>query len=61
LVIACSTKDGWATQKEYIVRLTATERETLDRLIKKREVSSQKVRRACILPKADAEHLAGIL
>jgi hypothetical protein len=42
-------------QKKYIVRLTDTERETLDRLIKRRGVSSQKVRRARILLKADAD------
>ena len=42
-------------QKKYIVRLTDAERETLDRLVKKRRVSAQKVRRAQVLVKADAE------
>ena len=42
-------------QKKYIVRLTDVERETLDRLVKKRRVSSQKVRRAHVLLKADAD------
>lgn len=42
-------------QKKYIVRLTDEERETLNRLVKKRRVSSQKVRRAHVLLKADAD------
>lgn len=42
-------------QKKYIVRLTDEERETLNRVIKKLKGSSQKVRRAHILLKADAE------
>ena len=42
-------------QKKYIVRLTEEERETLNRLVKKRRVSSQKVRRAHVLLKADAD------
>ena len=42
-------------QKKYIVRLTEVERETLDRLVKKRRASSQKVRRAHVLLKADAD------
>jgi hypothetical protein len=42
-------------QKKYIVRLTDAERETLHRLVKKRRVSSQKVRRAHVLLKADAD------
>jgi hypothetical protein len=42
-------------QKKYIVRLTDAERETLSRLIKKRRVSAQKVRRAHVLLKADAD------
>jgi len=40
-------------QKKYIVRLTDAERETLNRLVKKRRVSAQKVRRAQVLLKAD--------
>src|SRR6266849_6483275 len=42
-------------QKKYIVRLTEAERQTLDRLVKKRRVSSQKARRAQVLLKADAD------
>ena len=41
-------------QKKYIVRLTNLERETLNRLVQKRRVSAQKVRRAHVLLKADA-------
>ena len=41
--------------KKYIVRLTDVERETLNRLVKKKRVSSQKVRRAHVLLKADAD------
>ena len=42
-------------KKKYIVRLTAEERETLAQVIKKLKGSSQKVRRAQILLKADAD------
>lgn len=42
-------------QKKYIVRLTDAERETLKEIVKKRRSSSQKVRRAQVLLKADAE------
>ncbi len=42
-------------QKKYIVRLTDEERATLTRVIKKLNGSSQKVRRAQILLKADAD------
>ncbi len=42
-------------KKKYIVRLTDEERATLIRVIKKLNGSSQKVRRAQILLKADAE------
>jgi Homeodomain-like domain len=42
-------------QKKYIVRLTAAERETLQEMVKKLKGSSQQVRRAQILLKADAE------
>jgi hypothetical protein len=41
-------------QKKYLVQLTDAERETLNRLVKTRRVSAQKVRRAQILLKADA-------
>jgi len=42
-------------EKKYIVRLTDEERETLRSVIKKLKGSSQKVRRAQILLKADAD------
>jgi transposase len=42
-------------QKKYIVRLTEDERRELREVIKKLQGSSQKVRRAQILLKADAE------
>ena len=42
-------------QKDYIVRLSADERETCLAIIKKLKVSSTKVRRAHILLKAEAE------
>src|SRR6266702_6636842 len=42
-------------EKKYIVRLTDSERETLRDVIKRLKGSSQKVRRAQILLKADAD------
>jgi hypothetical protein len=42
-------------QKKYIVRLSDEERDTLEMVIKKLQGSSQKVRRAQMLLKADAE------
>ena len=42
-------------QKKYIVRLTDQERSTLTEVVKKLKGSSQKVRRAQILLKADAD------
>lgn len=42
-------------QKKYIVRLTDSERTTLTEVVKKLKGSSQKVRRAMILLKADAD------
>ena len=42
-------------QKKYMVRLSAAERSTLETLVKKLKGSSQQVRRAQILLKADAE------
>jgi Homeodomain-like domain len=42
-------------QKKYVVRLSDAERETMNQLVKKRRVSAQKVRRAQILLKADAD------
>ena len=41
--------------KIYVVRLTRAEREVLTGLLKKQRVSAQKVRRARILLKADAD------
>jgi hypothetical protein len=42
-------------QKKYIVRLTADEREELGQVVRKLKGGSQKVRRAQILLKADAD------
>jgi hypothetical protein len=42
-------------QKKYIVRLTADERQTLNEVVKKLKGTSQKVRRAQVLLKADAD------
>jgi homeodomain-containing protein len=42
-------------QKKYVVRLTDAEREMLTGLLKKQRASAQKVRRARILLKADAD------
>jgi hypothetical protein len=50
-----ATKEGSAMQKKYIVRLTDMERATLTEVVKKLKGSSQKVRRAQILLKADAD------
>src|SRR5712691_652075 len=47
--------EGWAMQKKYVVRLTATERELLHCLVKKPRVASQKVLRARVLLKTDAD------
>jgi hypothetical protein len=47
-------KEGGAMRKKYIVRLSDDEREILTRLLKRQRVAAQKVRRACILLKADA-------
>ncbi len=41
-------------QKKYIVRLSGEERDTLREVVKKLKGTSQKVRRAQILLKADA-------
>jgi Homeodomain-like domain len=54
-VIMSSTTEGRAMKKKYIVRLTDSERETLEGFVKKLKGSSQKVRRAQILLKADAD------
>jgi Homeodomain-like domain len=42
-------------RKKYIVRLTDAERDLLTGLLKKQRIAAQKVRRACILLKADAD------
>jgi hypothetical protein len=42
-------------QKKYVVRLTKDERETLTEVVKKLRGTSQKVRRAQVLLKADAD------
>src|SRR5579862_8909205 len=48
-------KEGWTMPKKYIVRLTDEERETLRAVVAKLNGTSQKVRRAQILLKADAD------
>jgi hypothetical protein len=50
-----ATTEGSAMQKKYIVRLTDAERATLTEVVKKLKGSSQKVRRAQILLKADVD------
>ena len=42
-------------QKKYVVRLTDAEREILTRLVQRPRASAQKVRRARVLLKADAD------
>jgi transposase len=42
-------------QKIYVVRLTDAEREALNEVLKKKRVASQKMRRARVLLKADAD------
>jgi len=49
-----STKEGGAMLKKYIVRLTDAEREGLNQIVAKFKGTSQKVRRAQVLLKADA-------
>jgi Homeodomain-like domain len=49
-----STKEGCTMPKKYIVRLTDVERETLNLVVGKFKGSSEKVRRAQVLLKADA-------
>jgi hypothetical protein len=50
-----SAKEGAAMLKKYIVRLTDEERGTLKQVVDKFAGSSQKVRRAQVLLKADAD------
>jgi transposase len=49
------TTEGSAMKKKYIVRLTDEERETLSKVVGKLNGTSQKVRRAQVLLKADAD------
>jgi hypothetical protein len=49
------TKEDWDMRKKYVVRLTDAEREVLTGLLKKQRISAQKVRRARMLLKADAD------
>ena len=44
-------------QKKYVVRLTEPERSALAEVVKKLKGSSQKVRRAQVLLKADADRV----
>src|SRR6476660_2733107 len=50
-----ATTEGWAMKKKYSVRLREAERATLEQIVRKLKGSSQKVRRAHILLKADAD------
>jgi transposase len=50
-----STKEGYAMPKRYIVRLTDGERQSLSQIVAKFKGASQKVRRAQVLLKADAD------
>src|ERR1700760_4156974 len=50
-----STTEGCAMRKKYIVRLTDAERTTLAEVVKRLKGSSQKVGRAQVLLKADAD------
>src|ERR1700744_4348983 len=49
------TKEGGVMLKKYIVRLTDEERAALKRIVGKLKGGSQKVRRAQVLLKADAD------
>lgn len=53
--IASTKHGGFHMQKRYIVRLTEAERKVLQEVIKKLKGTSEKVRRAQILLKADAD------
>jgi transposase len=50
-----STKEGCVMVKKYIVRLTDGERKLLNQVVAKFKGTSQKVRRAQVLLKADAD------
>jgi len=49
------TKEGYAMLKKYVVRLTDAERQALTQVVAKFKGSSQKVRRAQVLLKADRD------
>src|SRR5437870_1763696 len=50
-----TTREGCAMPKKYIVRLTDEERGTLSEVVDKLNGTSQKVRRAQVLLKSDAD------
>jgi hypothetical protein len=50
-----TTTEGWAMLKKYVVRLSDEERQTLNQIVAKLNGTSQKVRRAQVLLKADAD------
>src|SRR5665647_661634 len=54
-MMVVSIKEGCAMLKKYIVRLTDTERESLGHVVAKFKGTSQRVRRAQVLLKADAD------
>jgi hypothetical protein len=54
-VMMVRSTEGRTMQKKYIVRLDADERRTLTEVVKRLSGSSQKVRRAQVLLKADAD------
>jgi hypothetical protein len=54
-MMVASTKEGCAMLKKYIVRLTDAERVSLGQVVAKFKGNSQKVRRAQVLLKADAD------
>ena len=49
------TKEGCVMLKKYIVRLSDAERESLNQIVAKFKGTSQKVRRAQVLLKADVD------
>jgi hypothetical protein len=50
-----ATTEGWAMRRKYIVRLTDAERAMLGQIVRTLKGSAQKVRRAHVLLKADAD------
>lgn len=55
MVMVVPTKEDGTMLKKFVVRLTDAERGLLTGILKKQRVSAQKVRRARILLKADAD------